>query len=229
MIIFAVGSASVIGEQVLNILSKNKFKIIATYHNKKPKNLKGLNVKLEKFDLNYPNELENIMKKHKLNNKKIILLNFSVIKENKLLVNVSNNNLLQSYKINISGHINLVKFFLPIMINNNFGRIIHFSSSKVIEGEIGTAIYSASKSYLYGFSSTLAKEYGRFNITSNILSLGYFKSKLWNELPAKVKKDRIKDIPSRQLGSISNISNAVKCIIESDFINRAVIKIDGGI
>ena len=72
--------------------------------------------KLEKFDLNYPNELENIMKKHKLNNKKIILLNFSVIKENKLLVNVSNNNLLQSYKINISGHINLVKFFLPIIL-----------------------------------------------------------------------------------------------------------------
>ena len=229
MIIFAAGSASSIGEGTLNLLSKSNIKIIATYHNKKPKSLKKDNIKLEKFDLNSTSQLAKIIKKYKLENEKITLLNFSVIKKNKLLIDTDINHLNQSYKTNIRGHVNLVKTFLPLMIKNNFGRIIHFSSSKVIDGEVGTSIYSISKSYLYGFSSALAKEYGRFNVTSNILSLGYFKSKLWNDLSTKVKKERIKDIPSRKLGSLTNISNAIIFIINSEFVNRSVIKIDGGI
>ena len=227
MIIFAVGSASSLGKGVLILLSDNKYKIIATYHNKKPKSLKS-GIKLEKFDLNSTSQLQEIIRKNNLFNKKVVLLNFSVVKNDKLLINTNNKDLNLSYKININGHVNLIKTFLPLMIKRNFGRIIHLSSSKVIEGEVGPSVYSISKSYLYGFSSTLAKEYGRFNITSNILSLGYFKSKLWNKLPAKIKKNRIKDIPSRKLGSLINISNAIEFVINSEFVNRSVIKIDGG-
>ena len=229
MIIFAVGSASSIGEGVLNLLSNSGYRIIATYHKKKPKLLKRNNIDFVKFNLNSSNQLKRIIKKYKLENNKILLINFAVIKNNKLLIDTGKSELSKSYKINISGHVNLIKNFLPLMIKNNFGRIIHLSSSKVIEGEVGTSIYSLSKSYLYGFSASLAKEYGRFNITSNILSLGYFQSQLWNELPLKIKKERIKDIPSRKLGSLSNISNAIKFIINSDFVNKSVIKIDGGI
>tara|TARA_B100001123_G_scaffold447607_1_gene605690 strand:+ start:2503 stop:3195 length:693 start_codon:yes stop_codon:yes gene_type:complete len=230
MIIFAVGSASSIGEKVLHLLSKSKYKIIATYHKKKPKLLlKNPNISIEKMSLNSNSSLKKIIKKHNLHNNKITLLNFSVIKKNRLLIDEDLESLNKSYKINISGHVGLIKTFLPIMVKNNFGRIIHFSSSKVIDGEVGTAVYSISKSYLYGFSSTLAKEYGRFNITSNILSLGYFQSHLWNELSSKIKKERIKDIPAKKLGSLNNISNAIAFIINSDFVNRSVIKIDGGI
>jgi len=229
MIIFAVGSASSIGEGVLNLLSKSNYKIIATYNNKKPKLLKKHNIQTVKFNLNSASQLKKIIKKYKLENNKILLINFAVVKNNKLLIDTKKSELNKSYKININGHVNLIKSFLPLMIKSNFGRIIHLSSSKVIEGEVGTSIYSLSKSYLYGFSSSLAKEYGRFNITSNILSLGYFRSKLWNELPLKIKKERIKDIPSRKLGSLDNISNAIKFIINSDFVNKSVIKVDGGI
>ena len=69
----------------------------------------------------------------------------------------------------------------------------------------------------------------KFNVTSNILSLGYFKSKLWNKIPSKIQNERIKDVPSKKLGSIKNISNAIELLINSDYINRSTIKIDGGI
>ena len=79
MIIFAVGSASSLGKEVLNLLSDNNYKIIATYHNKKPKSLKR-GIKLEKFDLNSTSQLQEIIRKNNLFNKKVVLLNFSVVK-----------------------------------------------------------------------------------------------------------------------------------------------------
>ena len=35
-------------------------------------------------------------------------------------------------------------------------------------GDVGT-LYSASKTALYGFSKVLSKEYGKYNITSNVI------------------------------------------------------------
>ena len=34
---------------------------------------------------------------------------------------------------------------------------------------------------------TIAKEYKNFNITCNIISLGYFETKMWKSLPTKNK------------------------------------------
>ena len=86
MIIFAVGSASSIGEGVLNLLSKSNYKIIATYNNKKPKLLKKHNIQIVKFNLNSASQLKKIIKKYKLENNKILLINFAVVKNNKLLI-----------------------------------------------------------------------------------------------------------------------------------------------
>lgn len=232
MIIFAVGSSSSLAKEVLYELSK-KYKIIGTYNKKKPnkilfkKNIKFLKLDLKSKKLSF--FLMSFLKKNKITNEKIILLNFAVYKKNELLINESEKNIQENFNINIRANINLVKFFLPVMIKNNFGRIIHFSSTKVLDGEIGTSLYAASKSFLNGLSVTVAKEYGKFNITSNILSLGYFKSNLWDAISPKIKKERLKDVPSKKLGSIKNISNAIEFLINSEYVNKSIIKIDGGI
>ena len=232
MIIFAVGSSSSIATEVLYELSK-KYKVYATYNTTKPKKiLFNENIKFLKLDITSKKMnffLNSFLKKNKIENEKIILLNFSVYKKNELLINEKKKNIKKNIDINISANINLIKFFLPLMIKNSFGRIIHFSSTKVLEGEIGTTLYSASKSFLNGLSASIATEYGKFDITSNILSLGYFRSTLWQAIPSKIKKDRLKDIPSRKLGSIKNISNAIDFIINSEYVNKSSIKIDGGI
>ena len=228
MKIFAVGAASSLAEEVLSFIEKKEYNIIATYHKKKPKKIiKKKNIKLIKLDIRSHAQLKKIIKNLKLEKQKIVLLNFVVFNEDKLFIHEKEKNIDQSYQINIKSHLNLVKSFLPTMIRNKFGRIVHFSS--VIEGEIGTTLYSASKSYLYGFSSVIAKEYAAFNITSNILSLGYFNHGLWNKLSYKLKQKRLKQIPSKKLGKSINIANAIDFIIKSDYVNRSIIKIDGGI
>ncbi|MBL6841622.1 MAG: SDR family oxidoreductase [Pelagibacterales bacterium] len=228
MIIFATGSSSSLAQEVLSSLSKKGYKIFGTYNKNKPKKLlKNKKIKLFKLDITSERQLKKTLKKVRLINKNITLLNFVVFNEDRLFVNENLKNINKNFQINIKSHINLVKTFLPIMIRNKFGRIIHFSS--VIHGETGTSLYSASKSYLEGFSAVLAKEYAGFNITSNILSLGYFNYGLWDKLSAKLKKKRLDQIPSKKLGKPVNIANAIDFIIRSDYVNKSIIKVDGGI
>ena len=82
--------------------------------------------------------------------------------------------------VNLRGNFLLTKGTLPTMIREKWGRIIHLSSIAGLRGEVGTLAYSTSKSGLIGMSRVLAKEYGRFNVTSNVLALGYFDNGLIN-------------------------------------------------
>ena len=43
-----------------------------------------------------------------------------------------------------------------------------------------------------------------------------------------VKRKFWKTLPNKQLGNIKNIVLAVKFLIENDFVNGSVIKLDGG-
>ena len=145
MIIFAVGSASSLAQEVLGFLEKKDYKIIATYHKNKPKKfIKNKNIKLVKLDIRSQIQLKKIIQNLKLDKQKITLLNFVVFNEDKLFIHEKEKNIDQSFLINIKSHLNLVRSFLPTMIRNKFGRIIHFSS--IIQGEIGTSLYSTSKS-----------------------------------------------------------------------------------
>jgi hypothetical protein len=47
-------------------------------------------------------------------------------------------------------------------------------------------------------------------------------------LPDDLKKEILDRIPSRSLGNVSNIVNAVDFLIKSEYVNASVINIDGG-
>jgi NAD(P)-dependent dehydrogenase (short-subunit alcohol dehydrogenase family) len=55
----------------------------------------------------------------------------------------------------------------PVMVQQQFGRIINVSSASGLYGNIGQANYSAAKSGLIGFTKSLAKEGRRFGINVN--------------------------------------------------------------
>ena len=97
-----------------------------------------------------------------------------------------------------------------------------------MRGDIGTVSYSTSKTALIGFSKVISKEYARFNITSNILSLGTFDTGMFHKINDNKKKEILKSIPSKKVGNISNIVNAVEFINKSDYVNGSIISIDGG-
>lgn len=114
------------------------------------------------------------------------------------------------------------------MIRNNFGRIIFSSSSTAENGSVGNLGYSSSKSSLKGISGTIAKEYKDYNITSNILSLGYFNSRMWKTLPKKNRETLISNTLNNKLCDENAIYEIIETLIKFNSINMSTIFIDGG-
>ena len=81
---------------------------------------------------------------------------------------------------------------------------------------------------LVGLSRVISKEYSKFNITSNVISLGTFDTGLFHNLSEKKRKEILEMIPSKSTGDIDNIVNAIDFIIKSDYVNGSIINIDGG-
>ena len=162
------------------------------------------------------------------NNENISFLNMSTKKIDSLLVKHDLDLWDESISINLNSPFYFAKLLIPLMINNKWGRFMFVTSTGGMRGDIGTVSYSASKVGLLGLSRVICKEYSKFNITSNVISLGTFDTGLFHNLSEKKRKEILETIPSKSTGNIDNIVNAVDFIVKSDYVNGSIINIDGG-
>jgi len=203
--------------------------VIALYNSNKPSNFINEKVVYERLDITDLSQVELFIEKwrHKLNN--ITIIHFAAVKIDGLTVNYEVSDWDATMNVNLRGNFIITKAVLPLMMQEGWGRIIHVSSRGGVAGDIGTVSYSASKSALMGMSAVLAKEYAKFNITSNVLVLGTFDTGMFNKLPDRQKNKILDKIPSKKYGSISDVFNAINFIIKSDYVTSSVINVDGGI
>ena len=134
----------------------------------------------------------------------------------------------ESISINLTSPFYFAKLLIPLMIKNKWGRFMFVTSTGGMRGDIGTVSYSASKAGLLGLSRVICKEYSKFNITSNVISLGTFDTGLFHNLSEKKRKEILETIPSKSTGNIDNVVNVVDFIVKSDYVNGSIINIDGG-
>ena len=225
------GASSGIGKELIKELIKVD-DVLATYNKKKINiKLKTKNKKLliKKLDISKEENIKNFISKNSKILKKITLINLATISVDKLIYNLNFNDIKKTFLINSFSNILFTKYLIYKMIKDNYGRFIFFNSTRATRGDIGISLYSTSKSILKPLSKCIAKEVGRFNITSNVISLGYFDSPLLNNINKKIKNKLLEQIPSKKIGKVKNISNMIKTIIKSDYVNAGEIKIDGGL
>lgn len=74
--------------------------------------------------------------------------------------------------INLWGPINCVRAVAPSMVARSYGKIITIGSDAGRVGEYKEAVYSACKGGIIALSKALAREFGRFNVTVNVVSPG---------------------------------------------------------
>ena len=226
-----IGGSSDLGNSLATHLL-NFDDVLLTYRN--IKNLKKIKVTKNKIyykKLNLKN-IKSIEKFVKSNNKllkNIKYINLATLSIDKIVTNIENKNIENIFKVNVYSNILFAKLLIPKMTRDYFGRFIFFTSTRASRGDVGISLYSASKNALSGFSRSLAKEYAKFNITSNCLKLGYFESKLFNNINTKVKKRLIKEIPSGKLGKHKDLFSIIKTICGTNYINGAEINVDAGI
>tara|TARA_B100001146_G_C16170035_1_gene429610 strand:- start:52 stop:732 length:681 start_codon:yes stop_codon:yes gene_type:complete len=225
--IILLGSSSGIGKKLLGQLSKID-EILALYNHNKP-DINISNVYLEKIDITKIEQIQNIIEKYNSKLTKITFINLVATTLDKLVPDINKEDVTKTFETNIFSNIYFAKFLTKKMVNDKWGRFIFFSSSKAVKGDVGISVYASSKSSLIGFSNSLSKEYSRFNITSNVISLGYFEGASWNRLNIEKQKELLKEVPSKKIGNVNNIYNAIELLIKSDYITGSQIYIDGGI
>lgn len=225
--IILVGASSGIGNEILNGLSEID-EVLAIYHDNEPKHTND-KIIYEKVDITKSDQVENLLIKYstKLNN--IAFINLAAVVIDNLTPNITQDDIFKTYETNVFSNIYFVKYLSIKMIEQKWGRFIFFSSSKASKGDSGVSIYSSSKTSLIGYSRSLSKELGRYNITSNLISLGYFEGSMWNRLENKKKLELLKEVPTKKIGNALNILNVINMLIKSDYVSGSNINIDGGI
>ncbi|MDP1538021.1 MAG: SDR family NAD(P)-dependent oxidoreductase [Burkholderiales bacterium] len=139
----------------------------------------------------------------------------------------------RTLSINLTGAFLTSRAAIPLMKQNNWGRIINMASQA---GRMDTgfpgAYYAASKAGLIGFSRVMAGEVGPFGITVNCVSPGRIKTAMATTLANNeaVMQQYIDRTPLRRLGVPEDVAGAVSFLTsdESAFITGAVIDITGG-
>lgn len=153
------------------------------------------------------------------------------INSNNLAVSMSDEQWASVIETNLSGAFYVVRQFLPTMLANRFGRIVLISSLGAT-GVSGQANYCASKAGLLGLSATLAKEYGRRGITSNVVSPGFFDTDMTRDGMSADNRDFwLRYCPLGRLGEHAEIAELVAFLVSpgAGYINGQELRVDGGL
>tara|TARA_B100000965_G_scaffold391245_1_gene399077 strand:+ start:767 stop:1444 length:678 start_codon:yes stop_codon:yes gene_type:complete len=219
------GASGGIGKELFIKLAKDNDTIAISNKVKLERYGKGIPINL---DLLNHNNINQMVKEYKNILNQITIIQLAVYNNDGLIANYPIEEIRKTFELNLFSNITLVKSLLPIMIHQQWGRIIHFSSIIANEGAIGAGIYSSSKSALIGYNKTLSKEYGRFGITSNIIELGYFEKGLIRTFKEEKLNEIVSKTSSKRLGNIDDIFAAIKFIEKSNFYNGEILRLNGG-
>lgn len=131
---------------------------------------------------------------------------------------------------NLTGVFLCTKHVVPIMREKSWGRIVNISSVAGQIGLFGAGNYSASKSGLFGFTKTVAREVANRNITVNCVAFGYIETGMNLRLPEEIRQKVLQEIPMRRFGKVEEVSGPIVflCTDEAAYITGQIIHINGG-
>ena len=153
------------------------------------------------------------------------------INANNLVVSMSDEEWRSVIDTNLTGAFFVCRQFLPTFLAQRFGRFILMASLGTT-GVSGQANYCASKAGLLGLSATLAKEYGKKGITSNVVSPGFFETDMTRTTMSEGNRGFwIKHCPLGRLGELPELAKLVAFLASpgADYINGQEIRVDGGL
>ncbi len=118
----------------------------------------------------------------------------------------------------------------PVTDDGCRGVIINTASVAAYEGQIGQAAYSASKGGVVGMTLPIARDLSSLGIRVNTIAPGLISTPMLKGLPEPAQASLAATVlfPKR-LGEASEIAQVAQFIVENDYINGEVIRMDGGI
>ena len=200
-------------------------------------------LKYYKIDLSNSKSIKFKLNSIKKEFKKIdILINCAGIQHVEKIDSFPDSKWEQIININLSSSFYTIKYILPIMKKNNWGRIINIASVHGQVASLNKSAYVASKHGMIGLTKSIALETAQIPITCNAICPGWVNTPLVSkQIETNVKKNRTNKIietkkllnekhPNLKFISVEAIASMAYhlCSDEASEITGSSINIDGG-
>lgn len=140
--------------------------------------------------------------------------------------------------INLMGVYYGMRYVLPVMQQQNYGRIVNAASVGGIRGVLNQMPYVASKHAVSGMTKNAALEYGRYGINTNAIAPGAILTPMVAEAfkqvnpkdPKAAETEYAQRNPTKRLGLPQEVAKVVAFLLSEDasYLNGQTIAIDGG-
>jgi 3-oxoacyl-[acyl-carrier protein] reductase len=157
-----------------------------------------------------------------------VLVNNAGIAKDGLFMNMPGEDWDVVLQTNLGAFYNVTRPVLKGMAMARAGRIITISSVSGEHGNKGQTNYAAAKAGLIAAAKSLALEYGRWNILSNVVSPGFVATDMVASLPVKELE---KQIPLRRFGTPDEVAGVVSFLAseKASYMTGAVLCVNGGL
>lgn len=184
------------------------------------------------FDISDPEQVKKGVEKitSKLGDIDVLVNNAGIVNNIARLTKMTFENWQREIAVNLTGTFNMVQAVIGPMIEQQWGRIINFSSLGATGGLHKQVGYAASKAGILGLTKTVAIEHGRDGITCNAVLPGLIRTELVQMMPEAILKGAQLMIPTRRIGEMEEVAHLVTFLASdrAGFINGEEIHIDGG-
>lgn len=136
--------------------------------------------------------------------------------------------------VNVTGTFLLSKAVGNQMITNGYGKIINIGSVAGLKAEPGKVLnaigYSTSKAAVHHFSRDLAKKWGEYGITVNVIAPGFFETKMTKHVLKNSGDAIIDNNPMKKIGDTNSLKGTALFLATraSDYVTGQIIAVDGG-
>ena len=136
----------------------------------------------------------------------------------------------QVIDINLNGTFYCNRAVAPLMVAQNYGRIVNIASIAGKEGNPNASGYSASKAGVIGLTKSLGKELAKHNITVNAVTPAAVRTPIFDQMPQTHIDFMLSKIPKGRFGTVDEMASLICWLAseESSFSTGAVFDLSGG-
>ena len=136
----------------------------------------------------------------------------------------------QVIDINLTGVFNCLHVVSPIMIDQNYGRIVNVASVAGKDGNPNAAPYSAAKAGVIALTKSLGKELAGYDIAVNCITPAAAKTRIFDQISEDHIQYMLSKIPRNRFLKVEEAASMVAwlCSEENSFTTGGVFDLSGG-
>ena len=136
----------------------------------------------------------------------------------------------QIIDINLTGVFLCCRAVLPVMLRQNYGRIVNVASIAGKEGNPNAPAYSASKAGVIALTKSLGKETAASNIAVNCVTPAAARTRIFDQMKPEFIDYMLSRIPRGRFLEVDEVSAMIAWLVseENSFTTAAVFDVSGG-